>query len=191
MTGGGVDAVQVGDVAAAAGVSRQLVYKFFPSRQALIKAVLEDFADALTQEFGRRFANQLPADLEASTRVFIEAACDTIATKGAGPWHLLDSQGPDPEVGRLGQEIMHGLISPWHVHISRFTGIGVREAGIVARMLVAAGCAVLDLWCAGEIERDEAIRYATRGVSVLLVTFPTAAVGAAAPPPAAPRAARK
>ena len=61
---------------------------------------------------------------------------------------------------------------PWHGRISRVTGIGAREATIAARMLVAAGRAVLDLWCAGEISRDEAVRSATRGVSALLETFP-------------------
>jgi AcrR family transcriptional regulator len=173
MTRNGVDAVLLGDVATAGGVSRQFVYKFFPSRQALIKGVLEDFADALTHEFGRRAMHGLPASLEEATHVFIEAVCDTIEAKGAGPWHLLDSKGPDPELGRLGQEIMHRLVVPWHSRIARATGIGPREATIVARMLVAAGRAVLDLWCAGEVSRDEAVRYAARGVSALLETFPT------------------
>jgi len=168
MTRDGVDAVLLGDVAAAAGVSRQLVYKYFPSRQALISGVLEDFADALAHEFGRRAMRGLPASLEEATHVFVEAVCDTIEAKGAGPWHLLDSKGPDPELGRLGQEIMHRLVVPWHGRIARVTGVGAREATIAARMLVAAGRAVLDLWCAGEISRDEAVRYATRGVTALL-----------------------
>ncbi len=172
MTKHGVDAVQIGDVAAASGISRQLVYKYFPSRQALIKAVLEDFADALTHAFGRHAMDRLPSDLEEATHVFVEAVCDTIDERGSGPWHLLDSRGPDQEVGRVGQEIMERLVAPWHARIARVTGIGVREATIVARMLVAAARAVLDLWCAGQVTRDEAVRYATRGVSALLQTFP-------------------
>jgi hypothetical protein len=43
-----------------------------------------------------------------------------------------------------------------------------REAAIVARMLVAAGRAALDQWCAGEISRTEAVGYATRGMTALL-----------------------
>jgi AcrR family transcriptional regulator len=168
LTEHGVDAVQIGEVAAVAGVSRQLVYRFFRSRRALIKAVLEDFADALTREFGRHALDRLPADLEEATRVFVEAACDTIEVQGAGPWHLLDSKGPDPEVGELGRAIMARLIAPWHARISRVTGVAEREATIVARMLVAAGRAVLDQWCAGQLSRDEAVRYATRGMTALL-----------------------
>ncbi len=172
LTARGVDAVQVADVAAAGGVSRQLVYKFFPSRQAIIKAVLEDFADALTAEFGRHALDRLPSGLADATQVFVEAACDTIEAQGAGAWHLLDSKGPDHDVARLGRSIMDRLVAPWPARIAAVTGMGEREATIVARMLVAAGRAVLDLWCAGEISRREAVRYATRGMTGLLETFP-------------------
>jgi hypothetical protein len=48
------------------------------------------------------------------------------------------------------------------------TGVGEREAAIVARMLVAAGRAALDQWCAGQISRTEAVGYATRGMTALL-----------------------
>jgi len=53
MTTHGVDGVQFADVAAAAGVTRPLVYRFFPSRRALIMAVLEDYAEDLTVRFAR------------------------------------------------------------------------------------------------------------------------------------------
>jgi AcrR family transcriptional regulator len=172
MTRHGVDAVQMAEVATTSGVSRQLVYRFFPSRPALLRGVLEDFADALTREFGRHAMDRLPADVEEATRVYVDAVCDTIESKGAGPWHLLDSKGPDREIARLGQEIMQRLTVPWHARISRVTGSRERDAAIVARMLVAAARAALDLWCAGEISREEAVRHATRGVTALLETLP-------------------
>ncbi len=171
MTRRGVDAVQFGEVAAAAGVTRQLVYRFFSSRQALIMAVLEDFAEDLTQRFGRGAARSIPGDLDAVTRVFVEAVCDTIEIKGTGPWHLLDSKGPDPEVARLGQDIQDRLISPWRMRIAETIGASAREAAIVARMVIAAGRAVLELWYTGALTRDEAVRATTRGVSALLQAF--------------------
>ncbi|MBI4515992.1 MAG: TetR/AcrR family transcriptional regulator [Deltaproteobacteria bacterium] len=82
MTQRGIDAVQFAEVAAAAGVTRQLVYRFFPSRQALIMAVLEDFAGELTQRFGRGAARSIPGSLDEVTRVFVEAVCDTIEARG-------------------------------------------------------------------------------------------------------------
>jgi AcrR family transcriptional regulator len=168
----GVDGVQIADLATAGGVSRQLVYRFFPSRQAVIKAVLEEFADALTAEFGRHALGRLPADLAEATQVFVEAACDTIQAQGAGAWHLLDSKGPDPEVARLGRAIMDRLVAPWPARIAAVTGIAERDATVVARMVVAAGRAALDLWCAGEISRREAVRHATLGMTALIEMCP-------------------
>ena len=172
MTRHGVDAVQMAEVATAGGVSRQLVYRFFSSRPALLRGVLEDFADALTRQYGHRALDRLPSDVEEATRVYVDAVCDTIEAKGAGPWHLLDSKGPDREIARFGQQIMRRLTLPWHARISRVTGSGERDAAIVARMLVAAARAALDLWCAGEISREEAVTHATRGVTALLETLP-------------------
>lgn len=177
----GVDAVQIGEVAAVAGVTRQLVYRFFPSRQALVMGLLEDFADDLTRRFGEGAARSLPRSLEAAARVFVEAVCDTIEAKGAGPWHLLDSRGPDPEVARLGRRILDRLVAPWQLPIAETIGAGPREAAIVSRMIVAAGRAVLEQWHDGSLTRDEAVRITTRGVSALLQAFGSAAAAAAPP----------
>lgn len=167
----GVDALQFAEVAAAAGVTRQLVYRFFPSRQALIMGVLEDFADDLTRRFGEGAARSIPGSLDAVARVFVEAVCDTIEAKGAGPWHLLDSRGPDPAVARLGRRILDRLVTPWQAPIADTIGVSGREAAIVSRMIVAAGRAVLEQWHDGSLTRDEAVGMTARGVSALLQAF--------------------
>jgi AcrR family transcriptional regulator len=171
MTTRGVDAVQFPEVAAAAGVTRQLVYRFFPSRQALIMAVLEDFAEDLTQRLGRGAAYAMPDNLEAGTRLFVEAVCDTIEAKGAGPWHVLGSKGPDREVARLGEEIQNRLLQPWRARIAETIGESEREAAVVARMIVAGGRAALEEWYDGTLSREEVVRATTRGVSALLKAF--------------------
>lgn len=171
LTTHGVDAVQFPEVAAAAGVTRQLVYRFFPSRQALIMAVLDDFAEALTQRLGRAAVYNIPGNLEEGTRLFVEAVCDTIDAKGAGPWHLLDSKGPDREVARLGQEIQQRLIGPQTARIADAIGVSEREAAVVAQMIVAGGRAALEQWYSGAITREEAVRATTRGVTALLKAF--------------------
>ncbi len=171
MTTDGVDGVQFAEVAAAAGVTRPLVYKFFASRQALIIAVLEEYAGELTERFGRGAMRTIPGTNAEVARVFVEAVCDTIETRGAGPWHLLDSKGPDPEVARHGQEIMDRLMAPWRARIAEASGVSNREAATLARMIVAAGRAVLELWCAGVLTRAEAVRDTTRGVTALVEGF--------------------
>jgi AcrR family transcriptional regulator len=174
MTARGADAVQFADVAAAGGVTRQLVYKFFPNRRALIMAVLEDFADELTRRFAAGGASSMPASIPDATRVFVEAVCDTIEARGAGPWRLLGTKGPDAEVAGLAREIDDRLLAPWQARIAETTGASAREVATLARMIVAAGRTVLELWYDGALTRQEAVRDATRGVSALLEAFTVA-----------------
>lgn len=171
MSREGIHGVQLAAVASAGGVTRQLVYRLFPSRQALIVAVLEDFAAELAQRFGHGAARSLPSSLEDATRVFVEAVCDSIETKGAGPWQLLDGKGPDPEVARLGQALQEQVVAPWREQIARRTGLDRRGTSVLAEMIVAAGRAVLQRWYRGELTRDQAVQYTTRGVSALLAAF--------------------
>jgi hypothetical protein len=103
--------------------------------------------------------------------VFVEAVCDTIDEKGAGAWRLLDWKGSDPELGRFAREIEDRLVGPWHARIALATGASEREAETLARMIVAAGRAVLERWYDGVLSREEAVRDATRGVSALLQAF--------------------
>jgi AcrR family transcriptional regulator len=171
MTTHGVDGVQIVDVAAAAGVTRPLVYKFFPHRQALIIAVLEDYAADLTERFGRGAMRTIPGTNAEVAQVFVEAVCDIIETRGPGPWHLLDSKGPDPEIARVAVAIMDRLMAPWRLRLAETAGINARQAATLARMIVAAGRAVLDLWCDGALSRAEAVRDTTRGVTALVEGF--------------------
>jgi AcrR family transcriptional regulator len=63
-------------------VTRQLVYRFFASRQALIVAVLEDFVAELTGRFGRV---RWPAFPEPRRGPGVcKAVCDTIEEGGFG-----------------------------------------------------------------------------------------------------------
>src|SRR5262245_17145899 len=71
MSSRGVDGVHLGAVAAAAGVTRPVVYRFFANRRALIIAVLEDFAADLTERFGRGAMRSIPGDNVEVTRVFV------------------------------------------------------------------------------------------------------------------------
>lgn len=171
LTRKGIDGLQFGEVAARAGVTRQCVYRFFSSRRELVLAVLQDFADDLTARFGRSALASIPGDLDAATRMFVDAVCDTIEAKGTGAWHLLDSKGPDPEVAKLGRKIQDDLVSPWHPRISEALDISERDAATLARMIVAAGRAALEQWYDGELTRQEAARATTRGVSALLQSF--------------------
>ena len=81
----GFSAVGSAEVAAAAGVTRQLVYRFFPSRQALIMGVLEDLADDLTIDLGKLFLDHV---LQANE------GCDFDYLRGRTPVRHEDTAGP-------------------------------------------------------------------------------------------------
>jgi AcrR family transcriptional regulator len=171
LTAEGVDSVQITTVAARAGVSRPLVYRLFPTRRGLVLALLEDFAEALTDRFQRALLAVLPGTLEEITAAFIEAACQTIEERGAGPWRLLDARGADREVADLGQAILARLLSPWHARIAELTGLPPRRAVLLAQVIAAAGRAVLDAWLDGTLSRADAARDTTRAVAALLREF--------------------
>ena len=171
----GVDALQFTELAAAAGVTRPIVYKFFPHRGALIAAVLQDFAAELTLRFAEGAEASLSARPDAPlallTRAFIDAICDTIEEKGAGPWELLGSKGPDPDIAKVAAQIQRRLLLPWRPHLLALTGATPREVTTLSLMIVAAGRAALAQWYGGSRSRAEAARDATRGVSALIEAF--------------------
>lgn len=167
----GTDGLELTRLAAEAGVSRPIVYRFFPSRQALIIGVLEDLESDLARRFEGVASRPFPPSIEDATRLFIDVACDAIEAKGVGPWELLASKGPDPVVARLARKIHARLLAPWREHVAVALGLDAQGAETVSRMLAAAGRAALEEWYGGARTREQAVRDATRGVSALLAAF--------------------
>jgi AcrR family transcriptional regulator len=167
----GVDSVQITTVAERAQVSRPLVYRLFPTRRALVAALLEDFVEALDERFRRAVVRSLPGSLEEVVGAFVEACCDAIEERGAGPWRLLDARGLDAELTRAGQEALGRLLEPWTAQIGQLTRLGERRARTLVRVVVAAGRATLEGWLEGGVSRKQAIRDTTRVVTALLAEF--------------------
>jgi AcrR family transcriptional regulator len=160
----GVDSVQITAVAEAAGVSRPLVYRLFPTRRALVVAMLEDFVAALDARFQRALPRVFPGSLSEIVAAFVEE-------RGAGAWRLLDARGVDPELTRAGHRILLGLVEPWHPRITELTGLSAKRTNALALVVVAAGRAMLEGWLDRQVGRKEAIRDTTRVVSALLAEF--------------------
>ena len=155
-----------------AGVSRPLVYRAFPTRHALVRAILEDFTSAIGRRFHRALLHALPkGGIDAIAMAFIEASCDVIEEKGAGPWLLLDAPASDPELARIGWETFTTLLGPWQHQLAGFTGTNAKRAANDLRIIVAAGRAALFGWIDGSIPRADAVADATRAVTALLAAF--------------------
>lgn len=171
LTDHGLEQLQITEVAQRAGVSRPLVYRLFPTRQALLRAVLEDFVAHVGQRFQRALLRAMPGTIERTVTAFIEASCDAIAEKGAGPWLLLDARGADPTLTRVGRTVFAGLLGPWQEELAAFLGVAPRRAANVLWVIVAAGRTALDGWIDGTLSRAEAVDDATRAVTALLLAF--------------------
>jgi AcrR family transcriptional regulator len=171
LSRGGLDALQFTELATAAGVTRPVVYKFFPTREALVEAILDDFEGELTRRFLASAREATASSLPEATRIFIDAICDAIEEKGAGAWELLGGHASDVEAARLGRAAQARLMKPWRASIASATGASKEEVETVTAMIVAAGRAVLGRWYSGKLSRAEAARDATRGVSALLAAF--------------------
>lgn len=181
LTAQGVEHVQITEVAERAGVSRPLVYRLFPTRRALVQALLEDFVARLGERFHQALLGALPGTLDGITESFVNACCAAIDEEGAGPWLLLDARGADPELARLGRQILAQLLKPWQKRLSELTSLPPRRAANVMWVVVAAGRAALDGWIEGTVSRRAAVDDATRAVSALLQGFMQPAPAGAGP----------
>jgi len=167
----GVDSVRIPYVAAAAGVTRPVVYKFFPNRHELIKAVLEDFRE----DFARRTPDILnteeDADIGSIARAFIDAACDTIEARGPGGWQILRSAGHDPEISAISKDFRGQLVQPWLIPLRELTGVDVAEAIALADMFLTGAGEILQRWIDGEFSRQQVATLLGRIILAVLSEF--------------------
>jgi len=167
----GIDKVRIPHVAAAAGITRPVVYKFFPNRHELIKGVLEDFRE----DFARRTPNIMEedgvADVASIARGFIDAACDTIEAKGSGGWQLLRSVGPDREISAISKEFRGQLVEPWLLPLRELTGVEDAEAQALADMMLSGAGEILQRWIDGDFSRQQVATLLGRIILAVLSEF--------------------
>lgn len=166
----GVDNVRIPYVASAAGVTRPVVYKFFPNRHELIKGVLEDFREG--------FAERVPdimdtddGDVGSIARGFIDAACDTIEAKGPGGWQLLRSVGPDQEISAISKDFRGQLVQPWLQPLRELTGVDDAEAQALADMMLVGAGEILQRWIDGDFSRQQVATLLGRIILAVLNEF--------------------
>ena len=167
----GIDNVRIPYVAAAAGVTRPVVYKFFPNRHELIKGVLEDFREDYTRRVPDVEQPDEAVDIAATTRAFIDAACDTIEARGSGGWQLLRSVGPDQEISAISREFRRQLVQPWLAPLRTLTGVGEAEAAALADVMVSGAGEIIQRWIEGDFSRQQVATLLGRIILAVLVEF--------------------
>jgi len=167
----GVDNVRIPYVAAAAGVTRPVVYKFFPNRHELIKGVLEDFREDFARRTPDIMETDTDGDIGSIARGFIDAACDTIEVKGSGGWQLLRSVGPDQEISAISKEFRGQLVQPWLLPLRELTGVDDAEAQALADMMLTGAGEILQRWIDGEFSRQQVATLLGRIILAVLNEF--------------------
>lgn len=171
LTDGGVEGVRIPDVAERAGVSRAVVYKFFPNRQAILLDLLEEFGKVLQERVEASLADAGLDDVEVLLeRLFVDV-CDSVSEVGPGVWHLLNSAGPDPDIESVAQKVRAEVAGPWFARVQEVTRAPERDAFALTSMIAAVIPAVVDLWLSGQVERDEAVAHLKRAVAGLIREF--------------------
>lgn len=167
----GVDNVRIPYVAAAAGITRPVVYKFFPNRHELIKGVLEDFREDFARRTPDIMHTEENADIAGIARQFIDAACDTIEAKGSGGWQLLRSVGPDQEISALSKEFRGQLVQPWLIPLRALTGMDDMETQALADMILTGAGEFLQRWIDGDFTREQVATLLGRIILAVLNAF--------------------
>ncbi len=167
----GVDSVRIPYVAAAAGVTRPVVYKFFTNRHELIKGVLEDFREDFARRTPDIFNTAEATDIAAIARGFIDAACDTIEARGPGGWQILRSAGHDPEISAISKDFRGQIVQPWLIPLRELTGVDDAEALALADMFLTGAGEILQRWIDGEFSRQQVATLLGRIILAVLSEF--------------------
>ena len=166
----GVDGLRIPDVAQAAGVTRPVIYRHFPNRQAILMDLLEETGSALAERLEGLAASGLNDVAKLMPDLF-EGLCDEIEAQGAGVWKLLNSAGPDPEVEAVAQSVRDRLVAPWYARVAAVTGTSGANAVAITNIIHAIVPPLITLWSAGALSRVEAVAHLTRAVGAILDAY--------------------
>lgn len=137
-----VDAVTMESVAAAAGVSRPLVYKHFPNRKALLQALYEREGEHLHRQLSRAVAE---ADgLEQMLRALIEGALAAQAERGATFAALAAAGGRPPDVRDVQRQRDAATLRYFTGRAVAELGLGEADAATGVRLVLGSLPMVLD-----------------------------------------------
>jgi AcrR family transcriptional regulator len=141
---GGVEAITMEGVAAAAGVSKGLGYAYFSNAGDLLLALLERELGRLSRSIEESV--KAAEGYEAKTRAAIHSWFDAIAEQGPllGPLMQADiGRGPAEQARKAYYRRME---SWWGAYAERELGVPKREATIVSAMFIAGTRGLLERW---------------------------------------------
>ncbi|MFJ4067688.1 TetR/AcrR family transcriptional regulator [Pseudomonas sp. NPDC089996] len=150
----GTDALTLGRLAEAAGVTKPVVYDHFGTREGLLAALYEDYDIRQTALFDTAVAAAEPT-LQDKAGVFASAYVDCVMTQGREIHGVLAALSGSPELAKVKRHYQYALIGKCAEIFAPFAGPdGVSSASLWA--VLGAADAVSDAAVVGDITADQA-----------------------------------
>ena len=166
----GSDSLRLGDIAVTAGVTKPVVYRHFPSRQALLIAMIEDYAERFIKSYHAIFKMGTESDKQPILQL-IESGFNIQETSGVLMRQLMWSIGTDSQVEAARIRMLRRMLKEPIELAMHITGLSEPDARSFVAMSFAAGGAAMDQYNAGDLSRERAIEMARRGIVVMFAEF--------------------
>ncbi len=166
----GWEGLRMETLAAAAGVSKPVVYEHFPGRDALLVALIDDYGTLLAARTREAFAHRAD-NFEAAAAAVVHAYFDCVEERGAGIRRLLASSGGGPKVDQVRLRLRQEAAARWTERIVRHTGLRRADAAVLATTFVATIWSLAGQWLAGTVSRARAERLFVRMTTAVVADF--------------------
>lgn len=150
----GTDALTMGHLAEAAGITKPTVYEHFGTRQGLLTALYQDFEVRQNRIIDEAIAAGLP-QLEAKARVIASSYVNCVLVEGREIPDLLAALSGSPQLAQLRKQCQLSYIEKCRQILAPFSGAEGLSSAALWGMLGAAD-ALSAIALSGEITEEQA-----------------------------------
>lgn len=150
----GTDALTLGKLAEAAGVTKPVVYDHFGTRNGLLAALYEDYDERQTRIFDAAI-DAAAATLQDKSRVIAASYVNCVLTQGREISDVVAALTGSPELAAVKKHYQHAFIEKCAAILAPFcSGKGISTASLWA--MLGAADALSDAAVAGDISEEQA-----------------------------------
>ncbi|WP_142850417.1 TetR/AcrR family transcriptional regulator [Telmatospirillum sp. J64-1] len=150
----GTDALTLGRLAEAAGITKPVVYDHFGTRNGLLAALYQDYDERQTAIFDAAVAAAEPT-LQDKARVIAASYVDCVLTQGNEIPGVVSALSGSPEMAAVKRQYQQAFIEKCAAILAPFTGPKGLSLASMWAMLGAAD-SLSDAAVAGDITKDQA-----------------------------------
>lgn len=150
----GTDALTLGKLADAAGVTKPVVYDHFGTRNGLLAALYQDYDERQTRIFDAAI-DAAAATLQDKSRVIAASYVNCVLTQGREISDVVAALTGSPELAAVKKQYQHAFIEKCAAILAPFcSGKGISTASLWA--MLGAADALSDAAVAGDISEEQA-----------------------------------